>query len=195
MLNTGVKQEFDKYKEEVKATDAKLRTELQALTHKFDESIKIINQQTKKIEQLEANVTSNLRPVTLLKHADSGESVHFHYFLSSSQDSSGIIKFDSKISESLEQSYDPNSGKFIAPCSGTFFFIINYLSGKDSNYVEFYIDNVKKTRTYMASSNHAAVGSLTIQLDKGQVFHSELKGGQIYGSSAQHSSLQGFQIN
>ena len=203
MLNTGIKQEFNEYKKKSAASNLQMQGKFEALTLKFESlamkfesltvkfrnSLKTIATQNDRIEILETNLTST--------PDISGTKLHFHYeavFSGMYQSSTGIIKFNSEISSSSDNSYNPKTGLFTAPYDGVFVFIVQYHATNSRTEVGIYIDNIDEVRSYMSTSLTHGTTSLVTQLTKGQVVEARLMQGQVSATSKHHTSFQGFQI-
>ena len=195
MLNTGIKQEFNEYKKKTAKSNLEMQEKFEALTLKFESltvkfenSLKTIATQNDRIEKLETNLTST--------RDNSGTKLHFHYdavFSGSYQSSAGIIKFNPAISSSSDNSYNPQTGLFTAPCDGVFVFIVQYHASSSGTEVGLYIDNFNQARAVMHTASNHGTTSLVTQLTKGQVVEARLMRGKIYGQEY-HTSFQGFQI-
>ena len=182
-----MKQEFDEYKKKTATFNLEMQEKFESLTVKFENSLKTIASQNDRIEKLETNLTSTLE--------NSRKAIHFHYdaiFSGNYQSSGGIIKFNSEISSSSDNGYDPKTGLFTTPCDGVFVFIVQFHAVSNAD-VGIYIDNIIKTKSSMKISQSHGTVSLVSQLTKGQVVEARLIIGKIWVNT-HHTSFQGFKI-
>ena len=190
MLNTGInKQEFNEYKKKTAASILEMQEKFESLTEKFDNSLKTIVTQNDRIEKLQTNLTSTLDTLRTKRY--------FHYnavYSVVQRSSAGTIKFNSKISSSSDNSYNPETGLFTAPCDGVFVFIVQFHVTASASEVGLYIDNKFKSQSVChGQCNNHLTTSLITHLNKGQVVEARLMRGQIFVAGS-HTSFQGFQI-
>ena len=207
MLNTGVKHDLEEFKVAQNSRNTKIELtsseNLRTVSHRLDEAMTLI----KKLEIELKNTTDilditqkNLREKIVVSNRSNvnSKAIYFHYGLSNTQTSSGIVKFNKLLSTSSENGYDPSSGKFIVPEDGVYYFFLQYyINGSSSSFSKIYVDGTTKSRTGSASASRLnIVCSLTINLKKNQEVYVKLESGQMYGHSSDMTltSFQGFKI-
>ena len=116
-MNTGVKHDLEEFKvaqnsrsTEIENKHLTLSENLKAVSHRLDEAMTLI----KKLEKM---AIPNRIPSQIPNHNAYLKAIYFHYVLSKTQRSLGIVKFNHMVSDftSSENGYNPSSGKFLVP--------------------------------------------------------------------------------
>ena len=197
MLNTGVKHDLEEFKVAQNSRSTKIENKhlsssenLKAVSNRLDEAMTLI----KKLELELKNTTDilditekNLREKIAVSNRSNvnTKAINFHYGLSNTQTSSGIIKFDRLLSTSSENGYNPSSGKFIVPEDGVYYFFLHYYILVSSSFSRIYVDGTTKARTGSDSASQLSIAcSLIINLQKNQEVYVKLESGKMYGHSS-----------
>ena len=124
------------------------------------------------------------------------KAIYFHYLLSKTQRSLGIVKFNHLVSTSSENGYNPSSGKFIVPEDGAYYFFLQHYVQYSDSLATIFVDGTAKSRTFARTDSKVNIAcSLTINLQRNQEVYVQLERGQIWGSSSDPlTSFQGFKI-
>lgn len=106
--------------------------------------------------------------------------IYFDVYLSSTQRSSGVVKFNKFRDSSSMSGFEISSGKFICPFDGVYFFHFYFISDRDGSIAPgIVVDGTTKCRADAKESSRTHSCAIVTKLTKGQsvyVSHGDSEG-------------------